>query len=241
MAKTTTHPILGRLIPDQWGDELMFFRKFPHMETFWHPDSQKQLEDLELKHRDLVKKWELQPGGLPEFCRNYDVAAALQSLGVFEVGISNDEEPDVASPTAAQVSAWEDFVQHEEQICLNACDALVRYFNFLRSSAPQLFEQEDDCPETAECIADLQNCVRFDGMNLSPEVISGLSTISFGWDVDWDMEHGLQTIFHEGEVIAIGNDLYSPEDILSQSNFGKEILTETEQVALTNFDFATKN
>lgn len=218
----------------------MFFRKFPHMETFWHPDSQKQLEDLELKHRDLVKKWDQQPGGLPEFCRNFDVANALQSLGVFEVGISNDEEPEVSPPTEAQVSAWEHFVKHEEQFCSKACDALVRYFNFLRSSAPQLFEEEDDCPETAENIIDLQNCVRFDGMNLSPESIPGLSTVSFGWDIDWDMEHGLQMIFHEGEIIGIGNDLYSPEDLLSESNFGKEILTETEQATLANFELAIK-
>lgn len=240
MAKTTSHPVLGRLIPDQWGDELMFFRKFPFMEIFWFPDSEKQLEDLELKHRDLVKKWDQQPGGLPEFCRNFDVMTALQSLGVFEVGISNEEDPEILPPTDAQVSAWEFFVEHEEQICRNACDSLVRYYNFFRKSDPQLFEEEDDCPEIAETIKDLQSCIRFDGINFSPAAIPGLSTISFGWDVDWDMEHGLQTIFHEGEVIAIGNDLYSPEDILSDSNFGKKILTETEQAALKNFEVATK-
>ncbi len=202
---------------------------------FWHPDSKKQLQDLEPKHRELVKKWDEQPGELPQICRNFDVLAALQSLGVYEVGLSPEDQEDATIPSEAQVASWEFFVANEQEICARSCDAILRYYIQLRRAEPEWFEEEDDCPESPESIEDLTSCVRFDGMNLSPEVIPGLSSISFGWDVDWDMEHGLQMILHEGQVIAIGNDLYSPEDILSEANFYRELLTEHEEVAYGKF------
>ncbi|QDT32479.1 DUF6985 domain-containing protein [Thalassoglobus polymorphus] len=235
MAKTTNHPAFGRLVPDDLGEDLMCFRKFSSMEIFWHPDSKKQLQDLEPKHRDLVKKWEQQPGELPQICRNFDVLAALQSLGVYEVGVSQSEEKEAAIPSPAQVTAWEIFIANEKEICERICDAILRYYLNLRKTEPQWFEEEDDCPASPESIEDLTSCIRFDGMNLSPETIPGLSSISFGWEVDWDMEHGLQMILHEGQPIAIGNDLYSPEDILTEANFQREIFTEEEQAAYQNF------
>lgn len=245
MAKATEHPAFGRLIPDQLGEDLMCFRKFSHLRTFWHPDSPRQLRDLEPPHRELVKKWETQPGELPQHCRNFDVLAALQSLGVYEVGIAaplSSEQADspassaaVSFPTPAQVAAWEDFTQHEQHYCERACDALLRYYRHLREITPDLFSDEADCPENPQQIEDLQTCVRFDGLTLAPEVVPNLSTISFGWDVDWDMEHGLQMLFHNREVIAIGNDLYAPTDLLTPANFFRELFTTGEQAAYEAF------
>lgn len=235
MAKATNHPVLGRLIPDQLGEELLFYRKFPAMKVFWHPNSKKQLEDLEPKHRELVKKWDQQPGELPQYSSNFDVLAALQSLGVFEVGISQVEGSENDLPTAAQISAWEHFTQHEEQVCRNAQDAVVRYFRSVRAAEPELFDGEDDCPEVVESIEDLVACVRFDGMNLNADSIAGVATISFGWDVDWDMEHGLQMLLFDGQVIAMGNALYGPEDVLSELNFFRECFVDEEQSAYNRF------
>ena len=65
MAKVTDHPQLGRLIPDQLGEDLMFFRQFSEAKLFWHPNSKKQLEDLEPEQRALVKRWKEQPGRTP--------------------------------------------------------------------------------------------------------------------------------------------------------------------------------
>ncbi|MBT5017600.1 MAG: hypothetical protein HON04_02520 [Planctomicrobium sp.] len=236
MTKVNEHPTIGRLIPDSIGEDLMFFRQFKQFKMFWLPDSKKQLEDLEPEHRFLVKKWKKQPEGLPEVCRNFDVLAALQSLGAYEVGFSSAEDESLLMLTAGQEKAWQDFSKQESTYCENACSALIRYFNHLRKIDPELFREEEDCPESAKSIEDLASCVRFDGMNISPEAKNGHSTISFGWDVDWDMEHGLQMIFHNQQVIAMGNDLYSPEDICSAANFYREILSEDEQSAFNNFE-----
>lgn len=234
MAKTTQHPVFGKLIPDQFGEELMFFRQFPAMKPFWHVDSKKQLQDLEPSHRALVKKWDTQPGELPQVCRNYDVLAALQSLGVYEVGLlAAGDNDDV--PTAAQVQTWQEFLDQEEFICERACSALLRYYRHLREDHAAVFEGEADCPALAESPADLVSCVRFDGMSLSPELIPGLSSISFGWDVDWDMERGLQMILHRRQVIAVGNSLFGPEDVLGEANFFQGLLNEEEVAAYEDF------
>lgn len=238
MAKTTEHPILGRLIPDQLGEDLMLFRKFPDMKIFWHPDSKKQLEDLEPQHRELVKQWDKQPGELPQYCRNYDVLAALQSLGVYEIGISQSQDAGLPAPTDAQLTSWNHFIGNEQDICRRAQDAVVKYFNLIREADPELFKDEDDCPESADTIEDLLACVRFDGMNLNPDSVDGMSTISFGWDVDWDMEHGLQMVLCDGQVIGMGNDLYGPEDILSPRNFYQDILNDEERAAYKKFSAA---
>lgn len=235
MPKIQEHPILGRLIPDQWDDDLMFFRKFPELKCFWHPNSRKQLEDLEPQHRALVKKWDKQPGELAQICRNLDVLNALQSLGVYEVGVCVGEADQSQVPAVAQVRTWEEFVAHEAEISERICAAMLRYYVMLREQDPTMFEDEEDCPASPETIEDLTRCVRFDGMNLSPESIPNLSTISFGWDVDWDLEHGLQMILHDGQVIAMGNDLYSPEDLLTEANFYRELLNEEEQAAYESF------
>ena len=218
----------------------MCFRKFPHMKSLWHPNSQKQLDDLEPKHRDLVKKWEKQPGALPQICRNFDVHAALQSLGVYEVGFGNTAETG-KYPSADQVTAYLHFREYEQTICERACDALVRYYIFLRGQQPDLFVDETDCPETAESVDDLAACVRFDGMNFTAESVEGSATISFGWDVDWDMQHGLQMIFHQDQVIAIGNDLYGPADVEAMSTVMQQILNNEERKALDHFRASTRD
>lgn len=235
MAKVTDHPQLGRLIPDQLGEDLMFFHQFAEAKLFWHPNSKKQLEDLEPEQRALVKRWKEQPGELPQICRNFDVLAALQSMGVYEVGLLGDPESDESVPTDLQVATWTDFLESEQNFFANSFDALVRYYKHLREIEPELFEGETDCPETAESIEDLLTCIRFDGMSLSPESISGVSTISFGWEVDWDMEHGLQMLFHQGEVIAMGNAIFGPEDVLSEANYFREIMNDDEQATYAAF------
>ncbi|MEW4488512.1 hypothetical protein AB1L42_10550 [Thalassoglobus sp. JC818] len=235
MASKLEHPVLGQLIPDQYGDRLMKFRKFEFMQPLWHPDSKKQLEDLEQKDRELVKKWETQPGALPQVCRNFDVHSALQSLGVYELGIGQSEDSDDSEPSAEQVAAYEHFVENEQAICEEVFETLVRYYNFLREWAPDWFVDETDCPETADSIDDLATCVRFDGMDLSHESVGGMATICMGWDVDWDMEHGLQMICQNGKIIAVGNDLYGPEVIVGQQEMMQHFLDDDQKKALQKF------
>lgn len=235
MVKALEHPQLGRLIPDQFGEDLLFFRQFSEFKIFWQPDSAKQLEDLEPEHLSLVKQWKQQPVELVEICRNFDVLAALQSLGVYEVGIGLDVAVQQTTPSAAQVDAWKFFEANEKAFCTNACEALTRYYRYLRDVEPKLFEDEADCPEAIESSHDLINCIRFDGMNLSQTTAQGRSTISFGWEVDWDMEHGLQMIFFEDQVIGMGNDLYGPEDLSTPANFLRESFSAAELTAFEKF------
>ncbi|MCA8996643.1 MAG: hypothetical protein KDA80_06655, partial [Planctomycetaceae bacterium] len=193
------HPVFGRLIPDQTGEELLCFRQFPGLKPFWLDHSSQLLGDLEPGHRKLVKQWHDQPEGLAKICRNFDVLAALQSLGVFEVGIAL--EPGANKPNDCQVETYRGFIDREAEVCENICRELVNYVSHLRKKEPAVFEAIGQSPQHNEVFSldEISEFVRFDGLTMTTEMVDGLATIGIGWDVDWDIEHGLQMVLHQDQ------------------------------------------
>src|SRR5882762_3603043 len=81
------HPVFGLVLPDPSNHQLLSFRQFPHLQRFWNPDRERVLESVNSKHRDWVEHWPQYLAELSRVCRNTDVHAALQALGVYQVTI----------------------------------------------------------------------------------------------------------------------------------------------------------
>lgn len=199
MPKPINHPFFGRLIPDQWNQHLMFFREFPFLQRFRPGDPDEATRQLAPAHRKQVDNWKKQPAKLAEICRNSDVHFALQSRGVYEVSVAMNGRNE---PAAEQSAAYEFYEQHEETICRNVCDALLRYYPDARAQDEHWFDNAD-CPEIGS-LDELTPLIRFDGFSVSRTHCEGLAVLSFGWDPDWDPEHGLTTSVWRDQVVSIG-------------------------------------
>jgi hypothetical protein len=199
MPKPINHPVFGRMIPDQWNLGLMFFREFRFLSPFRPADPDEALRQLDPAHRRQVVKWKEQPAKLAKICRHSDVHAALQSLGVYEVSVAMDGRDE---PSAEQSAAYEFFEQNEETVCRNLCDALLRYYPVARAEDEHWFDNAD-CPQIGT-LDELTPLIRFDGFSVARTHCEGLSVLSFGWDPDWDPEHGLTTSVWRDQVVAIG-------------------------------------
>ena len=237
MLSTVQHPVLGRLVPDQWNRGLLTFRQFPHMRMFWHPDPEKTIARLSVEQRRWVTGWDRHAAELSPICRNFDVLAALQSLGVYEVSIGVPRTGELSAP---QVAAYQWFLDHEEAVCGNVIGALLRYYRHMRQVAPDWF-RDDDYPN-GHTVEELAPLLRFDGIGISRRSSHGLSVITMGWDPDWDPEHGLGTTLYRDQVLEIGQSaetvlLLDPEEYLTggYSLWGPNQLNDAEQAVLQEF------
>ncbi len=205
---------------------------------FWHAYPERELGRLSAEHRDWVENWPQHIGELSRICRNSTVHAALQSLGVYEVSVA--VPPNGGVPGEAQAAAYRHFLDHEEAVCRNVVEALLRYYRFARQELPDWFEDED-YPEDIS-VAELPTYVRFDGIRIPCGSSNGVSPITLAWDPDWDPEHGLQMILFRDQVLAIGSDLDSileaPAAYLAcdfPGMWGRNQMTDMERQALQEF------
>ena len=197
------HSVLGRLVPDQWGRNLICFRQISGWNVFAPDDVSRQSSLLSPSERKLVESWNTSPDKLVPRCRDSGIHASLRGLGVFEISYGN-------LPTAEQVAAWQYFHSNESQICSNVWNVLLRYYQLERTRDPDWFDQ-CDCPELGT-VAELGPLATLDGVSFSNQSCEGLSIMRLSWDVDWDMEHGLSIFVWKDQVI--GMNLESESDIL---------------------------
>ncbi len=235
MPSPLQHPVLGQLVPDQWNDELVTFRQFPHMQPFWTAGSDEILGDLSPQHRQYVQDYRNHIAELSPICRNMDVHSALQSLGVYEISIRVDGA-DISTPQAA---AYEYFCTHEEKICRNVTDALLRYYRVARQRLSDWFDDDDDYPDdpTSEMLGKI---IRFDGFTIVRCSANGIAPLRLAWDPDWDLEHGLLMAVYKDEVLAIGSDDVDDflDDPTVSSEYGiwtSEDMTDSERTMLQQF------
>lgn len=174
---------------------------------------------------------------LSRVCRNFDVLAALQSLGVYEVGV---RVPKREEPTAVQSATYQAFLDREEEVCGNVVDALLRYYRHVRDVAPDWFE-DDDYPD-GRSVEDLAQCVDFDGIHICRISSQGLCPIMLGWEPAWDLEHKLAMTLFRDQVLEIfsageGRLLHNPEDYLTDPHtvWGVDQLNDSEREALQEF------
>ena len=231
------HPVLGSLAPDQWNLGLLKFRQFPHWKLFWPADSAEALARLDAKERQWVVNCQQHGTELARVCRNAHVHRALQSLGVYEVSLRVGKN---GEPTPAHVATYQWFCDHEESICRNVQDALLRYYRHARATTPDWFVN-DDYPD-ATTIEELAPWVTFDGFGIGRRASQGLCPITFGWNPAWDPEHGLQMTLYRDQVLEIGQAgesllLQSPELYAAASflMWGPEQLNEAERKVLEEF------
>lgn len=206
MLSVLQHPVLGKLVPDQWGDELVTFRQFPHMRPFWHP-ARDELE-LEPEHRKYVEDYQNHIEELAPICRNGDVHSALQSLGVYELSVQTNE-PSIA---AQQVAAYEYFSANEQVVCQNIVNAAVRYYHVARQRMEDWFDDDDEYPD-ALTEKTIGGVISFDGFSIRQCSADGVAPLRLAWAPDWDPEHGLLMAVYKDQVLAIGSD--DVDDFLS--------------------------
>ena len=236
MPSPIDHPLFGRMVPDQWNQDLLTFREFPHMRPFWVADRDRTLAGLASPHRQWVENWQEHVDELSQVCRNGDVHAGLQSLGVYELSL--EVPKGTGEPSEPQAAAYRYFNENEQRICENVVDALLRYYRVAREELPDWFEDGDypDNP-TAEQLGRL---LAFDGFCIRRCSADGMSPLRLAWDPDWDPEHGLVMAVFRDRVLAIGTDdvedfLCGPDEASLYGIWGPKHMTESERSTLHEF------
>lgn len=222
-----THPLVGRLVPDQWGDSLMTFRQIPPLMRFVGGLPTDAVNNLGKSDRKLVESWKEVPEQLVRKCRNFEVFDGLRTLGVFEVAFERSSR---GTPSDEQIAAYQYFQEHEEQICGNVIGALLRYYQIARSADEEWFN-ENDCPEVSSD-DELAPLAALDGVTFTRHCCEGQAVLLFGWKIDWDVEHGLSMAVWKDQVVGIGiEDIYDLSAI-EQADFlvwNRSHMTDTER------------
>ena len=241
MSRGINHPSFGKVVRSEFGDELMTFRQFPFLKEFWVPDSKSALSNpyLSSEHRNWVIHWEQHIEELSQVSRQSPVHSALQSQGVFEVSIAIPPEGKVLK---SQELAYKIFIGHEEKICANMVDSLLRYFRFAREQLPDWFDEDHPRELSPGQIGEF---IGFDGFSICRSTADGVSALRAGWDP----EHGLLMGIYKDQVIAIGTDevdeilgdpqpsleYYSSLEYFQERMWGHNQMTLSEQEALQQF------
>lgn len=226
--KPVTHPVLGRLLPDKWGDTLMCFRQIPGFKDFGPASARENFQRLDAADRKLVDSWQTVTEALIQKCRNIEIYSSLRGLGVFEIAFSKNVD---GVPSDEQVAAWQYFQSHETTICQNITNAMFRYYQVARTAQEDWFA-DNDCPAiTTE--AEVRPLVTLDGITIQNQACDGLAVLSLGWDPDWDQEHGLGMYVWKDQVIGIGvEDLIEIAEHGEYAVWNQSHMTKAEREAL---------
>lgn len=225
--KAITHPVVGRLVPDEWEESLLCFREIPPLKQFVAGLSADALNHLDDNERKLVESWKEVPGKLVKHCRENQIFDGLRALGVFEVAFEKIRN---GTPSEEQVAAYQNFQEHQVRICGNVAEALLRYYRVARTSEEEWFD-DNDCPEAAS-VDELAALAALDSVSFTKHHCEGLSILLLSWQVDWDVEHGLSMAVWKDQVVGIGmEDIYDLSD-LEQADFlvwNRSHMTESER------------
>jgi len=226
--KGQTHPVIGDLAPDQWGDSLMCFREIPGLAAFAPEGARETLEGLDPPDRKLVDSWQKPSKALIERCRDFDIFDALRGRGVFEVQFSRTP---TGAPSEEQVAAYRFFVANEAALCRNLGDALLRYYRAARASDEHWFEQ-NDCP-AVESVAELAKLASVDGVTFTNHGCEGEALVTVSWKAEWDEEHGFATTLWKDQVGGVGSDGddFEFEDDMGDALWNSSLMTEAERQA----------
>lgn len=202
--KAIHHPVLGHLVPDQWGDTLMCFREIPELKRFTPSDRESTFKRLSHEDQQLVKDWPKTPEKLVKKCRDCEIFDSLRGLGVFEFAF---KKTSTGEPSPEQVAGAQYFQDHRAQICENLAAAMLRYYCVARAEDEHWFDNFS-CP-ALNSVEELGPLVPLDGITVTTRYCEGLPVLTIGWKPDWDMEHGLNMALWKNQVIGINfEDLF---------------------------------
>lgn len=228
--KPMDHPVAGRLLPDQWGDSLMCFRRISALKMFAPEHAKEVFEQLEPAERTLLESWRETPKELVENCRDMGLYTGLWSLGVCEVCFDKTAE---ATPSDEQIAALKYFQEHEESIGKNVANAMLRYYQIVRAADEGWFDN-NDCPP-AKTLEELGPLVTLDGLTFTRNSCEGQAVIVVTWDPEWDPEHGLSMVVWKDQVVGIGvEDVYdlAPDGPADFMMWNRSHMTDVEQAHL---------
>lgn len=221
------HPVVGRLVPDQWGDSLMTFRQIPPLMRFVGGLPTDAMNNLGKSDRQLVESWNDVPEKLVKKCRNFEVFDGLRTLGVFEVAF---DRTSTGTPSKEQIAAYQYFQEHVEQICGNVIGALLRYYRVARAADKEWLDQ-NDCPDVSS-VDELAPLATLDGVTFTKHHCDGMAVLRFGWNVDWDVEHGLSMAVWKDQVVGIGLEDIHDLSAIEQTDllvWNRSHMTDTER------------
>lgn len=164
------HPVLGRLVPNQSNDGLICFRQIPSLAGFAPDSARQQLGKLPQEDQQLVKSWQEPPEKIVRRCREFAIFDSLHGLGVYELDFGK-------APSEEQAASWKYFQEHEEQVCTNIGNTMLRYYQSERAREPDWFDQWD-CPEV-QTVAELWPLATLDGVSFSDQSCERLSVMAF--------------------------------------------------------------
>ncbi len=149
--------------------------------------------------------------------------AHLPSAASTEVSI---ESPSSEEPSAPQIRALEGFLENEQAVCESMLDATLRwcrYEHIQDDKIKRFYWPEEDPP------ASLDDLVVFHTLLVRTLEHDGVALIGFMLSCEWDEEHGLGVLTHNGITLDIGQEL----DVYSQAFYGlpNAICTKEELAA----------
>jgi len=123
---------------------------------------------------------------------------------------NNSEPADVTilatpdQPSEAQTKALQGFLENEQATCESMLDATLRWCRYTYDEQPgfsyfRLIEQEP--PRDVD---ELCGMVDFSFAFVMPLEHCGVALIGFGFGCDWDDEHGLGIVTHDGKTLHVG-------------------------------------
>ena len=192
------HSILGQMVPDNWGGHVTL-RRFPYLPEFARSD-----DDFAAKDEARIRDWQRHIPILARRAREFALRGGLHRVGVFEVYVNFDKGE---RPSNAQEAAIRAFVAEEERICHNLVDAMLRFYRAAPRAVPHFFDPRGGLvfPVDPDAAA-LATVLQFDCLIVPRAAVSATAPLIFSWRPAWDEEHGLQSLVHAGEVLAIGTD-----------------------------------
>lgn len=201
MRKRLEHPVLGLLVPSEWGEHVTL-RRFPFL-----PEFAQSHDDPADRDRPLIADWQRHIPTLAPRAREFPLRGGLHREGVFEVYVEYLREEE--TPSAEQVAAFAAFIGNEEQICRNLVDAMLRFYRAARRVIPDCFSYPPsharEFPDDPDA-AGLATVLEFDSLILPTWAVAGVSPLIVSWGPAWDEEHGLQSLVYNGQVVIIGTD-----------------------------------
>lgn len=214
---TFDDPVFGVATVDQWGQDFWTLRHIPSFCPF--PDSDvNDFCGVESHQKTLIENWPASIPQLSRISRISNVHDALRHRRVFEVSIERSEGQPIADD---QRDAFLAFLDAESRIADIVLTAIVAYYHNLDEAErddPLEILSEEELAHFTDGInrTNIERICAFDGISVWRPSSTNASSLVFGFEANWDVEHGFGVVWQDGRVIGCGRH----DDIAETIGFG---------------------
>ena len=159
----------------------------------------------------------------PVASKNFnELAPCVRGLAIeYRKGLPQSE------PSRAQVAALGFLLDHEEAICRNVMDAVLRWQKEARKSRRDAFE---DCPRVRS-VTGLGEIVELTDVRITDVELDGVALVTVGFNCEWDVEHGFGLIVWKDTVL----DEFQEEITVFRSGVFSRVCNDAEREARERF------